>query len=115
MKRKQKLADQGSAATSHDATSDLLDPDEVVRSKLDPPHGLESGSDSSEDAHMSTASRKKPRFCDNCGAEILTKVQACAGCKKVAYCNFRCQKASWKEHKKTCSYALRKDGKESTG
>ena len=31
----------------------------------------------------------------------------CAGCKKVAYCNYRCQKAHWKQHKKTCSYALK--------
>ena len=24
----------------------------------------------------------------------------CAGCKKVAYCNYRCEKAHWKQHKK---------------
>jgi hypothetical protein len=121
MKKRQKLADQGySSASQYSAStgapSDPLDPDEVVRSKLDPPHGLAgegSGSDSSNEG--SATARKKLRYCDNCGAEILTRVQACAGCKKVAYCNFRCQKASWKVHKKTCSYALRKDGKESTG
>ena len=62
-----------------------------------------------------TTKAGKPKFCDNCGKELLARIQVCAGCKKVAYCNFRCQKASWKLHKKTCSYALRKDSKESTG
>lgn len=115
MKKKQKLAGQDPLPPD---LSDPLDPDEVVHSKLDPPHelvGEESGSDSSEESHLSAAARNKLKFCDNCGQEILTRVQACAGCKRVAYCNFRCQKASWKVHKKTCSYALRKDGKESTG
>ena len=126
MKRKQKYASlqQDSASSAQNSSPpaedlpDPLDPDEVVRSKLDPPHGLGdegSGSESSEGSHMSSATRNRLKFCDNCGKEILTRVQACAGCKKVAYCNFRCQKASWKVHKKTCSYALRKDGKESTG
>lgn len=125
MKKKQKLADQGQDSAfplnppDFDDLSDPLDPDEVVHSKLDPPRELGdegSGSDSSEGSHLSAAARSKLKYCDNCGQEInLSRVQACAGCKRVAYCNFRCQKASWKVHKKTCSYALKKDGKESTG
>ena len=67
-----------------------------------------------EDAKQVPA-RNKFRACDNCGQEITSRILVCAGCKKVAYCNFRCQKASWKLHKKSCSYALGKDGKESTG
>lgn len=113
----------------------MLDPnmeeEEEVRSKLDhtssttrpipPPADLTpsnpqgEGGEEKVNAHKSSSSKSKPKYCDNCGKELLTRVQVCAGCKKVAYCNFRCQKASWKIHKKTCSYALRKDGKESTG
>lgn len=123
MKRKQKLASQYQESASQNPLPapedppEPLDPDEVVHSKLDPPHGLgdEESDSESESPQLSSAARNRLKFCDNCGQEILTRVQACAGCKKVAYCNFRCQKASWKVHKKTCSYALRKDGKESTG
>lgn len=117
MKKKQKQ-DRDSASTRPD-TNDPLDPGEEVHSKLDyPPQELgDEGSESDDSSEESrAAARIKLKFCDNCGQEILTKkVYACAGCKQVAYCNFRCQKSSWKVHKKTCSYALRKDGKESTG
>ena len=59
--------------------------------------------------------RDKFRACENCDTEIVDRILVCAGCKKVAYCNYRCQKAHWKQHKKTCSYALKKDNKERTG
>ena len=49
--------------------------------------------------------RDKFRKCENCNQEILERIQLCAGCKKVAYCNLQCQKTHWKQHKKTCSYA----------
>ena len=59
--------------------------------------------------------RTKFRTCDNCSTEIIERILVCAGCKKVAYCNYRCQKANWKAHKKTCSYALKKEAKDRTG
>ncbi len=101
-----------------------LDPDEIVRSKpspylhdnnMDTELMMEGEFYYSDDAHSRTTARDKFKMCENCGLEIVGRILLCAGCKKVAYCNFRCQKASWKVHKKTCSYALRKDGKESTG
>ena len=140
MKRKMKLAGNQDNETSStinpspntddptllatDSPVTPQDPDEMVRSKLDHPQQqqdavseMETGGDevSTEEPHTKPASRSRLKFCNNCGQEILTKILVCAGCKKVAYCNFRCQKASWKVHKKTCSYALRKDNKESTG
>ena len=48
--------------------------------------------------------RDKFRRCENCEEEIVDRIQLCAGCKKVAYCNIRCQKAHWKQHKKSCLY-----------
>ncbi|KAI0790450.1 hypothetical protein C8Q75DRAFT_806373 [Abortiporus biennis] len=30
-------------------------------------------------------------------------LQICTGCKKVAYCNAKCQRKDWSEHKKTCT------------
>lgn len=59
--------------------------------------------------------RDKFKTCENCQLVISERIQVCAGCKKVAYCNYRCQKAHWKVHKKTCSYALKKDAKDRTG
>ena len=55
--------------------------------------------------------RDKFRACENCDTEIVDRILVCAGCKKVVYCNYRCQKAHWKQHKKTCSYSLKKDNK----
>ena len=48
--------------------------------------------------------RDKFRCCENCGQEISDRIQLCAGCKRVAYCNSQCQKAHWRQHKKSCSY-----------
>ena len=59
--------------------------------------------------------RDKFKSCENCDMEIVDRILVCAGCKKVAYCNYRCQKAHWKKHKKTCSYALKKEAKDRTG
>ena len=109
-------------ATPMDEDTPMLDfeaagEEDKVRSKLDhAPMGAEFETQGDSPRLGGPAPPKsKLKFCDNCGNELLSRIQVCAGCKKVAYCNFRCQKASWKMHKKTCSYALRKDGKESTG
>lgn len=59
--------------------------------------------------------RDKFKTCENCQTEIVERILVCAGCKKVAYCNYRCQKANWKTHKRSCSYALKKDAKDCTG
>lgn len=143
IKRRMKLADQDESSTDttnpdlapdhtpstdsdnptptmDDRTPVADDPSEEVRSKLDYPKRTADMEDtreehSNEESRSRVIARSKFKNCDNCGEEIVSRILVCAGCKKVAYCNFRCQKASWKVHKKTCSYALRKDGKESTG
>ena len=40
-------------------------------------------------------------YCDFCTASKC-KLSACSRCKKVFYCNKRCQKAAWKKHKLVC-------------
>ena len=97
--------------TSLEPTATALDDDTPM---LDPDDEGEDGQGETPMSHPASKAGK-PKFCDNCGKELLARIQVCAGCKRVAYCNYRCQKASWKVHKKTCSYALRKDSKESTG
>ena len=106
-----------------------MDISEEVRSKPDMPKDdgdvemMEPIDEEKDDADSSSSgetglplvAREKFRYCENCNKKIDSRIQLCAGCKKVAYCNYRCQKASWKVHKKVCAYALRKDGKESTG
>ena len=57
----------------------------------------------------SSAPREKGRVCGSCDRELSDKVMMCAGCKKVAYCDTVCQKTHWKQHKKTCSYAKKKE------
>ena len=37
--------------------------------------------------------------CGVCGKE---EGKRCAGCGTVAYCGKECQKAQWKDHKRTC-------------
>lgn len=56
--------------------------------------------------------RDKFRKCENCNQEIVERIQLCAGCKKVAYCNIQCQKTHWKQHKKACSYTQKASEKE---
>eukprot|EP01084_Bolivina_argentea_P004014 7596_1 len=41
--------------------------------------------------------------CFNCNKPLKT-VKWCWSCKKVAYCNRKCQKNSWKQHKRQCTY-----------
>ena len=43
------------------------------------------------------------RTCNNCGKRSKTKLQTCARCEGVSYCNATCQKEDWKEHRNTCS------------
>jgi len=45
--------------------------------------------------------------CQNCGRleNKGEKFKFCARCKGPAYCSPECQKANWKEHKKTCAAA----------
>ena len=50
------------------------------------------------------AAREKFRSCDNCSQVIEERILVCSSCKRVAYCNRKCQKAHWKSHKKTCSH-----------
>ena len=76
---------------------------------------LDDSSVVTSDSKPRKTARDKFKTCENCGSEIVERILVCAGCKKVAYCNFRCQKANWKLHKKTCSYALKKDVKDCTG
>ena len=72
------------------------------------PPAVDACDSSSASADSKTKSRKtardKFRRCENCDQDILERIQLCSGCKKVAYCNIRCQKSHWKQHKKTCSY-----------
>ena len=41
-------------------------------------------------------------ICNGCGNKSISKFKRCTGCKKARYCNRRCQKKYWKEHKKIC-------------
>jgi len=43
------------------------------------------------------------RTCDNCGKRSKKKLMTCARCEGVSYCNAKCQKEDWKEHRNTCS------------
>ena len=70
----------------------------------------------SSDGKCRRVIRARDKFpcCNSCSKNIVGRILVCAGCRKVAYCHFECQKASWVVHKKVCSYALKKGGKEST-
>ena len=59
--------------------------------------------------------RDKFNTCSFCEAPISDRIRICSGCRKVCYCNSRCQKSHWKTHKRNCVYALSKDQKETTG
>ena len=87
----------------------------VKESVLDDLRRLLQPQDPEVNSKPKKTARDKFRACENCDTEIVDRILVCAGCKKVAYCNYRCQKAHWKQHKKTCSYALKKDNKERTG
>ena len=53
--------------------------------------------------------RDKFRECEHCQKPITGSIRLCSGCKKVCYCDRECQKSHWKEHKKSCVYALQKE------
>ena len=107
----------------------VTDPSEEVHRKEDNPHTSDADvamepvdkdrsdvlSSSERKSRGVVLARDKFTCCNSCSKSIVGRILVCAGCKEVAYCNFKCQKASWKVHKKVCSYALRKGGKESTG
>ena len=59
--------------------------------------------------------RDKFNTCSFCTVPISDRIRICSGCRNAAYCNSKCQKSHWKEHKKKCVYALTKDQKEVTG
>eukprot|EP01084_Bolivina_argentea_P291645 501259_1 len=41
--------------------------------------------------------------CGNCGNAEKTKViKICGGCKQIRYCNEKCQRKNWKQHKSEC-------------
>lgn len=41
--------------------------------------------------------------CQTDGSQLVNGLKACAKCHPTRYCSRECQKADWKEHKKTCS------------
>ena len=41
-------------------------------------------------------------FCVNCGEKPST-LKTCSGCKAAKYCNAKCQRQNWKEHKGVCA------------
>ena len=49
------------------------------------------------------------RACNKCfrvepsSPALCDKLQFCAGCKAVAYCNDACQRADWGNHKEMCA------------
>src|SRR4051812_5588564 len=50
----------------------------------------------------------RTKFCQAPGCGLMAhelgddELKLCKACKEVAYCGKECQKADWKEHKKTC-------------
>lgn len=59
--------------------------------------------------------RDKFSSCSYCNQSISDHIRICSGCRKVCYCDSKCQKSHWKVHKKMCFYALSKDMKSTTG
>ena len=41
--------------------------------------------------------------CASCKTKFVSKRSNCGGCGKVSYCNGKCQRAHWAEHKKDCN------------
>ena len=63
----------------------------------------------SKTSQSKVVAREKFRLCENCGSVIDDRILVCSGCKKVAYCNRKCQKAHWKSHKRVCSHRASKE------
>ncbi len=68
----------------------------------------ENGGDNGGNGKARITARDRFKNCASCNTVIKDRIQLCSGCKKVAYCNSACQKANWKTHKKTCTYATKK-------
>jgi hypothetical protein len=45
----------------------------------------------------------KRRRCEQCSKTTSAKLQKCAVCRKVYYCNRECQLAHWQQHRLMCS------------
>jgi len=64
-------------------------------------NGIKSMKIGCDKRHFDAEFNKKERSrCAQCKKYDAEKV--CAGCKKVRYCNFDCQKKNWKYHKEFC-------------
>ncbi len=48
------------------------------------------------------SSSKQKSTCEKCGKRSFIKLKLCTRCRKVRYCDKKCQKGHWKEHKKVC-------------
>ena len=55
--------------------------------------------------------RDKFRLCESCGSTIK-RIHVCSRCRKVAYCNRKCQQSHWKRHKKNCAVTKKKVAEE---
>ena len=53
--------------------------------------------------HMVTDNQKSQPTCTFCGqAQVKGPILQCRGCKAAKYCDRRCKKQHWSEHKKLC-------------
>eukprot|EP00753_Platysulcus_tardus_P014812 PLAT4548.1.p1 GENE.PLAT4548.1~~PLAT4548.1.p1 ORF type:complete len:363 (+),score=156.79 PLAT4548.1:11-1099(+) len=72
--------------------------------------GIGSDSDSDTEGAAETTKKAVPTTCANCGAEGA-KLR-CSRCKKVVYCNAKCQRSDWRFHKRICQKPKKKPTKE---
>ena len=81
----------------------VIDPSKVVHHREDNPcisdadvameHVDKDRNDMSSSERKSRGvifARDKFTCCNNCSKSIVGRILVCAGCKKVAYCNFKC-------------------------
>ena len=52
---------------------------------------------------LKKTARDKCRACENCDTEIVDRILVCAGCKKVAYCNYRLTGSNTRKRVRTLS------------
>lgn len=51
------------------------------------------------------APKHLPKYCSYClKPDLTTKLEKCAACKSIFYCNRSCQKADWPMHKVECKF-----------
>ena len=57
-----------------------------------------------EEGH-SSVNNNSSQICNGCGSSSIDDsiIFQCSGCKTVKYCNSKCQKGHWKEHKVLCN------------